>query len=128
MANVRHCIVIRRDLNLKPGALAAQAIHISDGFMRNGVLLQITDDKEHFDRIQKEWISEPVVAILAVNTPEELNDVAKCSKEIGLRVTEWRDHVYSEILGRPIRVLVGISIGPDETDKIREATGMLPSY
>ena len=33
MANIRHVVVVRKDLQMPPGLLAAQVAHICDGFM-----------------------------------------------------------------------------------------------
>ena len=42
MSNIRHVVVVRKDLNMTAGLMAAQVAHISDAFMRKG----ITDKKE----------------------------------------------------------------------------------
>lgn len=124
MSNIRHVIIIRKDLNFSSGLVAAQAAHISDLFMRSKIL-----DKKKFSAIELEWMQEPYITVLAVQCREELDVIAKEASAHGLSVQHWYDTVVSPVLERKIEgVFVGISIGPDDSDKLSVVTGNLPLY
>ena len=80
------------------------------------------------DKLEKEWMQEPYVTVLAVNTLEELNEVYKKAVALELPVCRWEDLVHSKLLNAKIRMMVGFSIGPEDFDKIQEATSNLPLY
>ena len=134
MSNTRHVVVVRRDLNLVPGLLAAQVAHISDAWMREQLLderIWTTSNASNTKLItdlEKEWLSQPYLSVLAVNNGEELDIIWKEATDAGLRVFVWEDVIPSEVLQRAIRVTVGISIGPDDFDRIKMVTGNLPLY
>jgi peptidyl-tRNA hydrolase len=132
MSNTRHTVVIRRDLNLVPGLLAAQVAHISDAWMRERMLNKPPKGNVNWSKevtpMEKEWLSQPYLSVLAVNTGEELDIIRQEAIEAGLKVYVWEDVIPSEVLQRAIRVTVGISIGPDDFDRIKMVTGNLPLY
>ena len=87
MSNTRMAVVVRRDLNLSPGLLAAQVLHIGMRFIQHRVTFDLIPHA--LETLSKkspyvgwnavaitpkeiEWIHEPYVAVLAVDTPEEL--------------------------------------------------------
>ena len=123
MANIRHVVVIRKDLALPVGLAMAQAAHASDHFLR----LSVTNGLE-LTEIDKDWCKDPYLSVLAVNNGEELEVIHNEAAAAGLRVHLWWDTIPSEILQRPIKVMVGISIGPDDFDRIKLVTGTLPLY
>lgn len=121
MSNIRHTVIVRRDLNLVTGLLAAQVAHISDQFTREKIL-----SGKSFSPVEKQWLAEPYLSVLAVNNVDELNIIKEEAQAAGLKVHVWDDVVPSEILKRPIRTVIGISIGPDDFDRIKMITGNLP--
>lgn len=123
MANTRLTCVIRKGLDMPTGLFGAQSLHIGDGWMRKRIL-----EGQQFSEIEKEWMQEPYVTVLAVNTLEELNEVYKKAVALELPVCRWEDLVYSKLLNAKIRMMVGFSIGPEDFDKIQEATSNLPLY
>jgi peptidyl-tRNA hydrolase len=124
MANIRHTVVVRRDLQLSPGLLAAQVAHISDSFMRN----KLMDSEGFFEKEETEWMKAPYISVLAVDTREELEAIRNHAQENGLPVYEWTDVIPSKALQKPIKSFVGISIGPDDFDLIKLVTGTLELY
>jgi peptidyl-tRNA hydrolase len=133
MANIRLTVVIRRDLLLEPGLLAAQVSHIADMFMRRKI--QIAASRTHlgFTNVEMQWISEPYISILGVNCYEDLNEIIKHCKRQKLTHHVWVDTIPSptgKTTNRPsfIKALVGISIGPEDFDKIKIVTGHLLPY
>ena len=131
MSNIRHVVVVRKDLQLVPGLLAAQVAHISDGFIRNrfGLCKEGDFNRPNFSHNELEWMNTPYLSVLAVNCAEDLNAILQHATSEGLQVVEWVDTIPSPTFpDRAIKVRVGISIGPDDFDKIKIVTGALPLY
>ena len=124
MANVWLNCVVRKDLQLPEGLLAAQVAHISDQWMRSRVLTG-----EDFSEKEKEWMKDPYINILAVNTWDELMDVFESAVQAGLHPVMWTDILPSEALKKNLpNIKVGFSIGPADFDQLRAVTGNLPRY
>jgi peptidyl-tRNA hydrolase len=123
MANIRLATVIRKDLALTPGMLAAQASHVGDQWLRTATI-----EGREFTEIEKDWMKEPYIAVLAVNNGEELEIIENAAKNRGLPVHSWSDLLNSRILKGAYRAKVGISIGPEDADKLKEITGNLPLF
>lgn len=122
MPNIRHVVVIRKDLNLSAGLMAAQTAHAGDAFMRD----KIRDGAE-FTNDEKDWMKSPYISVLAVDNLEELDIVETLARSDGLQVYVWRDLIPSKNLKRDMaNIKVAISIGPDDMDKIKKITGGLP--
>jgi peptidyl-tRNA hydrolase len=133
MSNTKMDVVVRRDLNMVPGLLAAQVLHIGMEFIRQKMMIKEIHPETVRDisltNKESEWIPTPYVSVLAVDTPEELAVIIKRAQEENLLVREWRDVIPSKVLdGQVIECLVGISIGPDESDTLRKVTGKLPLF
>lgn len=133
MSNIKMDIVVRRDLNMSPGLLAAQVLHIGMEFIRKKMIIKDIKPETvrdiSFTEDESEWIPTPYVCVLAVDTPEELQIIMERAKAEGLLVCEWRDVIPSKVLdGQVIECLVGISIGPDDSDALRKVTGKLPLF
>ena len=128
MSNTRHVVVVRKDLNMPMGLMAAQVAHISDQFMREKLL----EDKNEagspsFFTYEWDWFKDPYLSVLAVNCKEDLDIISKEAVENGLKVRSWGDLVPSPTFpDRMIKTVIGISIGPDDFDKIKIVTGKLP--
>jgi len=144
MSNTRMAVVVRRDLNLSSGLLAAQVLHIGMCFVQQHVTfdliphaLETLSKKSPYTGwnavaikpLESEWIKHPYVAILAVDTPEELQLLITDAKREVLPIYEWYDVIPSTALsGQFIKCLVGIAIGPADADHLKKVTGTLPLY
>jgi peptidyl-tRNA hydrolase len=124
MANIWQVVVVRRDLNMTPGLMAAQVAHINDGWMREALA---SENGYEYSVEQAEWAQEPYLNVLAVDNKEELLMVIEKAKNANLPVYEWKDVIPSENLKCNMEdVLVGCSVGPADFDKLRLVTGTLP--
>jgi len=122
MANIRHVVVIRRDLNLSPGLMAAQVAHINDAWLRFKV-----QNGGEYSVDQAEWCEAPYLSVLAVDNYEELNAIIGDANSNKLDVHTWRDLIPSKNLKCNLEnVLIGCSIGPHDFDAIKAVTGNLP--
>jgi peptidyl-tRNA hydrolase len=61
MANIRHVVVIRSDLNLSVGLMAAQVAHASDAFMREKCW-----EGGEFSTDEKDWMTQKYNSFIAV--------------------------------------------------------------
>jgi len=109
---------------MPPGLLAAQVAHISDQFLRKALIDDPRDVSISDEAL--EWIEQPYITILAVNTLEELQAIAVRAIAAGLPTFEWNDTVVMPTLATAMKVLVGISIGPEDSDKLKAVTNDLP--
>lgn len=127
MSNIRHVVIVRKDLNLSAGLLAAQVAHISDLFMREKLLKDKNEaGAPSFHHEEWEWFKDPYISVLGVNCKEDLDIISKEATERGLRVFSWVDLVPSPTFPTvSINTTIGISIGPDDFDKIKIVTGKL---
>lgn len=137
MANTRLTVVVRKDLQMPAGLLAAQVCHMADAFMRAKILdayeIQESDPRPqgltNFTNPQIAWMSDPYISILAVNTYEDLCEISEHAKRENLPTFEWKDLVPSPTIeGKAIKAFVGIAIGPADFDAIKIVTGGLPLY
>jgi len=126
VANLQHALILRKGLLLPEGLLAAQTFHVGSEF----VLKRIQEQKP-FTEEELAWMKDPYVAVLSVQTVEELKDVyddaihklnGKCD------ITRWDDFLYHPVLKKALKTFVGFSIGPADADVIRTVTGKLPPY
>ena len=122
--NVRQSVVVRKDLNMSAGLLAAQVAHISAKFVFDTILK--TEPK--WSIAAQQWFGSPELAVLSVNTPEELDYIIKQAKDKKIEVTIWRDTIKSDIVGDFLEVVVGASFGPCDVEVLKQVTGTLPSY
>ena len=148
MANTRLTVVVRKDLQMPPGLLAAQVCHMADAFMRTKInqrfmvvsekgmpetpLNSPPDTKTCSDLFQPEelsWMQQPYLSVLAVNCYEDLLVIKEHAVREALPIQCWNDIVPSPTLSdNSIKAFVGVAIGPADFDKIKIVTGSLEAY
>ena len=137
MANVRLAMIIRKDLQLSEGLLAAQSFHVGMEWLRQMVLGNIKIDptvsakSSHINLSCEsiDWMESPYVAVLGVYTYEELQHVRHLAEEYSVPYTNWRDTIPSKAFeGQVFDTDVGLSLGPSDNDAIRKVSGTLPLY
>lgn len=125
---VKQVIIVRKDLKMPPGKLAAQVAHASLG----ALLDEIRDTRS--DKIFKvkeksaayTWLSESFVKIiLAVDSEEELLEIYKQAKERGFPCSLIVDEGRTVFNGPTITCL---GIGPCFNVDIDKITGHLKLY
>jgi peptidyl-tRNA hydrolase len=125
MANLRHTVLVRTDLGFSLGLLAAQVAHIHFEPFR-----QLAIDEKEVPQWQRDWLTAPYLFIHGVKNRESLEYYIKRADEVGVKVSTWKDTV--EVRPSDTQKLVfpdipvGISLGPDDSDKIRQVIGDLP--
>ena len=142
MASINQTLIIRTDIFNLPedsGLLAAQVAHIhfeitrdmiDQGMDDDGKSVLIFNEQGEQGADFEEWVKEPYLLVKKVPNLEALDHFHKLAKEAGLPTNEWKDTVYVRLSPTMKQafpnVLVGISIGPADADKIRTVVGDLP--
>lgn len=140
MARLQQDILIRTDLGFSTGLLAAQVAHIHMEGIRRAMLYKGVwgDDKLTMAFADKEaadamvsWLETPYIFVRRVPNLETLEFFEKkISSHEGLTCDIWRDTVFMEIAPDWTEafadVKVGLSIGPADSDEIKQVVGKLP--
>lgn len=124
---VKQVIVIRKDLKMRTGKIAAQAAHASmkvlldQAEINNGrgtlTISSINKDME-------EWLRGPFTKICVyVNSEDELDTIYSAAWKAGLPVAMVVDAGKTEFNGVPTKTC--IAIGPAQAQKIDTITGSL---
>lgn len=121
MYNIKQVIVIRKDLNMRKGKMAAQAAHASIKFLadklKEGNSIRWTEE-------QSEWLNGSFAKIVvSVDSEEELMQLYQETKQAGLTVSLIIDSGATEFHCVPTRTC--IAIGPHESEAIDKFTSHL---
>lgn len=109
---LKQVILVRNDLHMKKGKMAAQVAHAS-------VDAALKSDK----KILQEWIQEGMKkVVLRVDSLKELLDYKRKAEDAGF-VTGLITDSGKTFFNRPETTCLGI--GPDKEDKIDKVTGNL---
>ena len=133
MANIQQNILVRTDLGFTQGLMAAQVAHIHAALMIESCNddYQLVLDMNGEQRQQfREWVKAPYLLVRGVSNLETLEHFKRLANDAELPVNEWRDTVFCKVaddLTLPFPdVMIGISIGPADSDKIKAVVGKLP--
>ena len=122
MANLRQSILIRADLNLPTGLLAAQVAHLHMESLRSNLITEENKD-------MAAWLTSPYVFVHSVPNKEVLGYFEEKARNDLVPVYEWYDTINMDIsptFRKVFEVLVGITLGPCDSDKIKKVIGDLP--
>lgn len=134
MSNTQHVVVMRKDLQMPTGLVAAQTAHAAKKFMIERILTTPMNamNRDMFgpeDGSERDWMKDPYIAVLAVQCLEELHIIRDKAREAKLQIHVWNDVISSPTFeGVSFRTDVGLSIGPDDADAIKLITGGLPLF
>ncbi|MCK9434787.1 MAG: hypothetical protein M0R32_08240 [Candidatus Cloacimonetes bacterium] len=130
MANLRQSILIRTDLGFPTGLLTAQVAHLHFEPFRKKIYSLPEPGEAVFQSEELDWMPDPYLFIHEVKNIESLEHYIKKAKEAGVNVHQWRDTVYIKMSDTQTEaipnVLVGVSLGPCDSDKIKTVIGDLP--
>jgi PTH2 family peptidyl-tRNA hydrolase len=106
---MKQIIVMRADLKMSRGKIAAQACHACLGAY-----------KKADDRVLKKWETEgEKKVVLKVNDLEELFEIYELSKATNMPIYLVHDAGHTEL---PKSTITCLGIGPDEDEKIDKIT------
>lgn len=131
---IKQVIVVRKDLNMRKGKIAAQVAHASMAFLTQQIF--IPDDEPFanrcgkmivrgmtLDRFQAEWCSSNFRKIVAyVESQKELCDLQDKAADAGISIYPIIDAGLTEFK-EP--TLTCCAFGPDENEKLDAITGHL---
>lgn len=129
--DVKQVIIVRKDLNMRKGKLAAQVAHAS-----LASILRYTDTEEdsdvgtmwsfyapHGSPLHK-WLTGPFKKIVvSVDSLKELLEIQEKAFDRGIPTCIIEDAGYTEFHGVP--TITAMSVGPDWSMDIDEITGHL---
>lgn|SRR5574343_42707 len=121
---VKQVIVIRKDLNMRKGKMIAQGAHASMKVILD-MATEFTDKIViNLNPMLTEWLCGTFTKIVvAVDSEEELLDIAEKAKQSGIYYSLITDVGRTEFHGNPTHTAV--AIGPDDEEKINKITGHL---
>lgn len=109
---MKQVIIVRSDLKMGKGKIAAQACHASIGSFKK------TDP----DKIRKWEIDGSKKVIVSVKSLDELLEIYESVKDSGISYYLVRDAGHTQI---PAGTITCLGIGPDDDEKIDKITGDL---
>jgi len=137
MTEVKQVIVVRKDLNMRKGKIAAQAAHAALAVILDRMAVSSYEQEDAFysrelwtlnmsvNSPMWKWLNGSFTKIvLYVNSEDELRDLYNKAEAEGLLCSFIVDSGFTEFHGN--KTATCIAIGPDWEDKIDEITGDLP--
>lgn len=125
MVDVKQVIVVRKDLNMRKGKIAAQCAHAAMLFLLNG------DESDHADTLHIPLSTDEAVwvrgfftkIVVSVDSEQKLRDLILRAKLLGIEAHAVVDNGKTEFNGVP--TLTCAAFGPTENSRIDELTGHL---
>lgn len=115
MFDTKQVIVIRKDLKMRKGKMAAQVAHASMSFL----LADLDRTSE-----EHEWLSGSFAkVVVSVNSEKELEALVHKGREAGIKVFDIVDSGRTEFHGEP--TLTCAAFGPAEVSRLDKVTGGL---
>lgn len=138
MDDVKQVIIIRKDLGMRKGKVAAQAAHASMKILLDRSNFEKHNEKSTFweesyvwyfevdeDEPMFRWLrGEFTKIVVYVKSEAELLEVYEKAKEAGLLASLITDAGKTEFHGD--RTRTAVAVGPDWSSKIDKVTGHLP--
>ena len=128
---VKQVILVRTDLEMKPGKLASQVAHASMAFLSNKIRQAMTDDSQsvqlEFSEPENIWLRGKFTKIiLAVSSEEELLSLHRQFEEKGITTALIVDDGTTVFGGEPTATCLGV--GPAFAEEIDPIAGHLKLY
>jgi PTH2 family peptidyl-tRNA hydrolase len=123
--DVKQVLIIRKDLNMRKGKIAAQAAHASNIFLIDKIKqLQERPGEALFTKEELHWINNKFTKIcVSVDSEQEMLEIYEMAKKSDLNVSKIVDSGTTEFNGVP--TLTALAIGPDVSPLIDNVTGHL---
>jgi PTH2 family peptidyl-tRNA hydrolase len=116
---LKQVIVVRHDLHMRAGKIAAQAAHASISFLTRRI-----QSGRDFTKLQLSWINGSFAKVcLRVESEQELLEIEQKALNAGLECHLITDAGRTEFHGVPTRTC--LAIGPDKAEVIDSITGKL---
>jgi PTH2 family peptidyl-tRNA hydrolase len=129
---IKQVIVVRKDLNMGKGKLAAQVAHASMAFLTSrlhrettgpAILLDHVPHRIKLQYVEQDWIDNSFTkVVLWCNDEAEFHMLAERADQANLCVHKIQDEGRTEFEGP---TWTAFAIGPDESEVIDHITGHL---
>ena len=126
----KQVLVIRKDLNMRKGKIAAQAAHASMKAILDQSYIQVNETNLNTLVIPlttniEPWLTGLFTKIcVSVNSEEELVNIYNQAKSANICCSLIQDAGLTEFNGQP--TLTAVAVGPDLAEIIDPITGYLP--
>lgn len=123
----KQVIVVRKDLNMRKGKIAAQVAHAAMKFLLDGADWGSPSSDEHtmtatLTDVQRQWAEGLFTkVVVSVGSEKALRDLICQGFAAGLTVSPVEDAGLTEFHG--VRTLTCAAFGPDEAERIDAVTG-----
>jgi PTH2 family peptidyl-tRNA hydrolase len=135
MSEVKQVIVVRKDLNMRKGKLAAQVAHAAIKVILDNMSTSTAKDHEFSIKTKKisynsgsaldVWLDGSFTkVVVSVNSEDEIFDLGKKAKEKNIPYAIIIDNGFTEFNGKA--TVTCIAIGPHWSESIDELTKDLP--
>lgn len=136
-SNIKQVIVVRKDLNMRKGKIAAQVAHAAmkvffdrmDKIEREAVEYDFTTEyinkcQVHFTKEMQEWMQGAFTkVVVGVDSEDEIYQLAEKAKQANIPYAIIIDNGFTEFHGN--KTTTCIAIGPAESEKLAPITGDL---
>jgi PTH2 family peptidyl-tRNA hydrolase len=130
--NTKMVIVVRKDLNMRKGKIAAQAAHAANAFLtrqlesaanKNIYRTSLTQSVS-LSSYEIQWIAESNAKIVVgVNSESELRELIECARKLRIPTNQIIDAGKTEFNGVP--TLTCAAFGPYSCEELDKVTGHL---
>jgi PTH2 family peptidyl-tRNA hydrolase len=118
---VKQILVVRNELGMRKGKIAAQGAHASGEFMREQLLRHLDGLPIELTAEEIEWLRGGMAKItVRTDDRDAFDDKATAARALGLKVKVITDAGHTEFNGVP--TVTAMAIGPDKTDVIDQVT------
>lgn len=128
-SNIRQVIVVRKDLNMRKGKLAAQVAHASNEFLvelyNHAEAFIKTDEYKEIRNTFNKWYYDNLFTkiVLGINSERELLDLIEKAKSLKIKNYPIYDMGLTEFHG--VKTLTCCSFGPGSKEELDKVTGHL---
>lgn len=106
-SNTKQILVVRKDLNMRKGKIAAQCCHASMSFLTRRL-----QSKEPILEVQQKWLDDSFTKIcVSVDSEKELLDLYEVAKQNKIEAHLVTDNGKTEFHGIP--TVTCMALGPD---------------
>jgi PTH2 family peptidyl-tRNA hydrolase len=107
MTQIKQILVVRKDLNMRKGKIAAQCCHASMSFLTRRL-----PTKEPITEVHQKWLDDIFTKIcVSVDSEQELLDLFNRAKELNIEAHLVTDNGRTEFHGVP--TVTCLALGPD---------------
>jgi len=127
MADIKQVIVIRKDLNMRKGKIAAQVAHAAMKvfFDKMTIFPNKTAKIYNLSDEMIKWMEGAFTkVVVSVNSEEEIYDLAKRATDLDIPHAVIIDNGLTEFHGN--KTTTALAIGPAKSEQINQLTAELP--